>query len=115
MDRLRYCVCLISILVLFMRSHARPLNPSMEENQKNQPLSMTSLSALVKVSLFPSTPSPWSNDIGNNHEILSGSLSVHGEVAPLDKGYVPPSAPSPGTVDGHHDEQSGGKCPPVGT
>ena len=114
MDRLRYCVCLISILVLFMRSNARPLKPNMEENQKNQSLSMTSLSALVKVSLFPSAPSPWSNDIGNNHEILSGSLSVHGEVVSLKKGPVPPSAPSSGTVGGHHNGQSGGKCPPVG-
>ena len=114
MGRLRFCVCLISILVLFLKSHARPLNPNMEENKKNQSLSMSSLSALVKVPLFPSAPSPWSNEIGNNHEILSGSLSVHGEVAPLDKGYVPPSAPSPCTVGVNHDEKSDGNCPPVG-
>ncbi len=109
------CLIVIVILVLFFRSQARPLNnPNMEGNKKSQ--SLSSLSALVKVVPvdLPSPPSPWSN----NHEMYTSSddQSVHGEVVPLDKAPVPPSAPSPCTVGdtngiGNHDEMSGGECP----
>ncbi|GMY39602.1 putative calcium-transporting atpase 7, plasma membrane-type [Fagus crenata] len=115
MDRLRSCVCLISMLALFLISQARPLvNPNMEGNKKNQSVSMSPpLDKVVPVDL-PSPPSPWSN----NHEMnTSGDgQSVQGEAVPLDKSPVPPSAPSPITVGeandiGNHDEMSGGECP----
>ena len=87
---LRYFpVCLIiPILVLCLRTQARPLSPNMEGNKKNQSLYV---SAFVK----PSPP------------------RVHGEVVHLKKGIVPPSAPSSCTIDGigKNDEKSGGKCP----
>uniref|UniRef100_A0A2N9J892 Uncharacterized protein n=1 Tax=Fagus sylvatica TaxID=28930 RepID=A0A2N9J892_FAGSY len=83
----------------------------MEGSKKNQSLSMSSLAKVVP--LLPSPPSPWSNNIGNNHEVSGGDQSVHGEVVPLDKGFVPPSAPSSCTSGGigNHDKMSGGKCP----
>ena len=111
MAGLRNCVRLISMLALFLISHARSLiNPNMEGNKKTQSLSMSPLSALVKAVPvdLPSPPSPWNN----NHD----DQSVQGEVVPLDKSFVPPSAPSPCTVGdangfGNHDEMSGGECP----
>uniref|UniRef100_A0A2N9JA37 Cupin type-1 domain-containing protein n=1 Tax=Fagus sylvatica TaxID=28930 RepID=A0A2N9JA37_FAGSY len=91
---LRYFpVCLIiPILVLCLRTQARPLSPNMEGNKKNQSLYV---SAFVKV--VPRQPLP---------------PHVHGEVVPLNKGIVPPSAPSSCTIDGigKNDEKSGGKC-----
>ncbi|GMY21943.1 putative calcium-transporting atpase 7, plasma membrane-type [Fagus crenata] len=98
MDRLLryYCVFLIiPILVLCLRTKARPLNPNMEGKKKNQSSFMSSLAKVVP--LMPSPPTPWSNNIGNNHEMSDGP-SVHGEVFPLNKGPVPPSAPSPITM-----------------
>ena len=105
------CLIVIAILVLFFRSQARPLNnPNMEGNKKNQSLSMSPLSPLVKVVPvdLASPPSPWSN----NHEM---NTSVQGEAVPLDKSPVPPSAPSPCTVgvangNVNQDEESGGEC-----
>ncbi len=77
------------------------------------------MSPLVKVvPPLPSPPSPWSNDYigkGYNHE-MSGGQGVHGEVVPLKKGPVPPSAPSPCTTgdtngSGNRDEMNGVECP----
>jgi hypothetical protein len=59
--------------------------------------SSSALAQVVPLMPSPSPPPPWSNNIGNNHEMSDGP-SDHGEVFPLYKGPVPPSAPSPITT-----------------
>ena len=111
MDRLRYyCLCLIPILVLILRSQARPLNTNME-GKKNQSLPVV----VVVQDRYVSKRSeiPRSNDISNKHEMSGGDQSVHhGEVVSLVKGPVPPSVPSPCHPDigNHKYEMSDGQC-----
>ena len=86
MERMRYCVCLlVIILLLFFRIEARPLNPNMKD-KKNRSLFSSSLLALIKDRYVP-------------REEIPGGPRVLGEVVPLNRGPVPPSAPNPIT---HH-------------
>ena len=49
-----FCVCFTLILLFFYRSEARPLNPNMEvEGKKNQSLSSSTFTALVKEQYVP--------------------------------------------------------------
>ena len=95
MDRLRFFLCVVLIIsVLFSRSDACPLNPNMK-GKKNQAL------------LFKDQYEP-------KGEINPGGPRVHGAaVVPLNKGPVPPSAPSPCTIGGidNHKMSGIGKCP----
>ena len=95
MDRLRFFLCLVLIIsVLFSRSEARPLNPNMK-GKKNQ-------------TLF------FKDQYEHKGETNPGGPRVHGAVVvPLNKGPVPPSAPSPCTIGGfgYHKMSGIGKCP----
>ena len=72
--------------IVFFRSDARPLNPSMD--------STFEAPDEIPAGGPPAMYSPPSH-IGN-HEMSSAGQRVHGgENLPLDKGPVPPSAPNP--------------------
>ena len=95
MDRLRFFLCVVLIIsFLFSRSDARPLNPNMK-GKKNQ-------------TLF------FKDQYEHKGETNPGGPRVHGAVVvPLNKGPVPPSAPSPCTIGGigYHKMSGIGKCP----
>ena len=57
---------------------------------------------------------PLNPNMERNHEMSGGPSSVHGgEVVPLNRGPVPPSAPFLCTIDGSSGghKMSSGKCP----
>lgn len=103
-----FCWCyIVLILLLFLRSLARPLNPNLVvEGRKKQSLSSSTFAALLKDQYvhkngeIPGGPpvlcSP--HQIGN-HEMSAGPKVRGGEYGPLNKGRVPPSAPNPTTLD----------------
>ena len=65
------------------------------EGKKKQSLSNSTFEAPVEIPAMYSPPSP----IGNHEMGSAGQRRVHGgEYLPLDKGPVPPSAPSPITL-----------------
>ncbi|XP_050278476.1 uncharacterized protein LOC126720043 isoform X2 [Quercus robur] len=103
MERMRSCLCLVVIIMLlFLRSEARPLNPNMKDkknhqslfrlearplnpnmkDRKNRSLSSSSLLAMIKDRYVPKREIP-------------GGPRFLGEVVPLNRGPVAPSAPNP--------------------
>nr|POF02807.1 hypothetical protein CFP56_10866 [Quercus suber] len=78
-----YCACVpyIHHIAFEFQIEARPLNPNMKD-RKNRYLSSSSLLAMIKDRYVPKREIP-------------GRPRFLGEVDPLHRGLVPPSAPSP--------------------
>ena len=102
------CWCfIVLILLLFLRSLARPLNPNMVvQGRKKQSLSSSTFAALLKDQYVHNNgeipggpPVLYSPPQIGNHEVSAGPKVHGGEYGPPNKGPVPPSAPNPTTLD----------------